>query len=314
MDLPVIDLQAPNLSALDEALRRCGSFMLLGHGLSPAFTRDVLQHCREFFAQSSLEKNKIRRTAENAWGYFDAELTKNRKDWKEIIDIGPAVKTGPLGGSAPQWPSLAGFRETLEPLSDAMHAIAVTLVEQIAKALESNADLMSPFADHSSFLRLNYYPVCADPAPAYAPLTPTRGKLGISHHTDSGALTVLLADAQPGLQFYHEQRWQTVIPQPGALIINTGDIAQVWSNDRYPAPLHRVLANAHHERFSLPYFLNPAYDYNYAPLPDGLPARTPARYTSINWGEFRSLRSAGDYADHGAEVQISDYAVASNDA
>ena len=29
-----------------------------------------------------------------------------------------------------------------------------------------------------------------------------------------------------------------------------------------------------------------------------------------DWGEFRSKRSAGDYADVGAEVQISDYRVA----
>jgi hypothetical protein len=33
----------------------------------------------------------------------------------------------------------------------------------------------------------------------------------------------------------------------------------------------------------------------------------PARYRSINWGEFRSRRTAGDYADYGEEVQITQY-------
>ena len=78
---------------------------------------------------------------------------------------------------------------------------------------------------------------------------------------------------------------------------------QVWSNDIYRAPLHRVLANPDSARISIPYFLNPSYRYNYGPL-TGEP-----RYRQINWGEFRAQRSAGDYADLGTEIQISDFAI-----
>ncbi|MEM9624190.1 MAG: 2OG-Fe(II) oxygenase family protein, partial [Pseudomonadota bacterium] len=80
----------------------------------------------------------------------------------------------------------------------------------------------------------------------------------------------------------------------------------VWSNDRYCAPLHRVLAHNTQPRYSLPYFLNPAYTYHYAPLESPLKQHAD-RYQAINWGEFRSRRSAGDYADEGTEIQISDY-------
>ena len=66
----------------------------------------------------------------------------------------------------------------------------------------------------------------------------------------------------------------------------------------------RDQASANDRRISIPYFLNPAYNYNYAPLL-GQP-----RYRQINWGEFRSQRSAGDYADLGSEIQISDFAIA----
>ena len=62
-------------------------------------------------------------------------------------------------------------------------------------------------AAHTSFLRLNCYPPCADPAPADAASIPEHGHLGISRHTDSGALTVLLQDMQPGLQVLHDDRW-----------------------------------------------------------------------------------------------------------
>ncbi len=310
MKLPQLDLQNINLTGLDAALQDWGSFVLTGHDIEATLQREVISQCQAFFHQPLDSKNRIRRSATNAWGYYDAELTKNVRDWKEIIDIGPPVDSGPLNGSTPQWPALPGFRNTTETLRAGMHEVALTLLDHLAAALQSQADLRAPFAEHSSFLRLNFYPPCADPAPADAAFTPQHGHLGISHHTDAGALTVLLQDAQPGLQVYQRGQWHTVEPVEGALIINTGDIVQVWSNDRYPAPLHRVLANAEHERISLPYFLNPDYNYNYAPLRDGLPSNTPARYTPINWGEFRSKRSAGDYADIGEEVQISHYAIA----
>ena len=93
---------------------------------------------------------------------------------------------------------------------------------------------------------------------------------------------------------------------PGALIINIGDVIQVWSNDRYRAPLHRVLANTTQSRYSAPFFLNPGYDTVYAPLAGALDGARP-RYRPINWGEFRAGRAAGDYADLGEEIQISDF-------
>ena len=94
--------------------------------------------------------------------------------------------------------------------------------------------------------------------------------------------------------------------EAGALTINIGDIVQVWSNDRYRAPLHRVLANSSHPRYSAPFFLNPNYQAMYAPLPSALEGRAPL-YHPINWGEFRAGRAAGDYADVGDEIQISDF-------
>ncbi len=63
-----------------------------------------------------------------------------------------------------------------------------------------------------------------------------------------------------------------------------------------------MLADSAQTRLSLPYFLKPSYEYSYAPLNTDAP-----KYAAINWGEFRAKRSAGDYADLGTEVQITDY-------
>jgi len=36
-------------------------------------------------------------------------------------------------------------------------------------------------------------------------------------------------------------RWHLVEPRSDALVVNIGDIVQVWSNDKYKAALHRVV-------------------------------------------------------------------------
>jgi len=84
---------------------------------------------------------------------------------------------------------------------------------------------------------------------------------------------------------------------------------QVWSNDRYVAALHRVIANPGTERFSAPFFFSPRYSTEYQPLPSTVDARNPRRYRTINWGEFRAARVAGDYSDRGEEIQISHYRI-----
>ena len=307
--VPVIDVSGlPDdeaaLRELDRACREWGFFQIVGHGIAPAVMAATLEHMQRFFALPRARKREVERTAENVWGYYDRELTKNVRDWKEIFDVGPAETEGPLAGSTPQWPrEPEGFRESMESFYAGATRVAYRLLRGIAVHLERPADYLdASFGDaHTSYLRLNYYPVCDDPAPADADTVPGAGRLGISHHTDAGAITVLLQDEQAGLQVEREGVWHTVEPVDGAFVINIGDVVQVWSNDRYPAPLHRVLASRDEPRFSAPFFFNPAYATDYAPLFD------PPRYRSINWGEFRAGRAAGDYADYGEEIQISQF-------
>jgi isopenicillin N synthase-like dioxygenase len=312
-NIPIVDLASLDLdeevAILDSACREWGLFFLRGHDIGASRRRSIFEVTQRFFGQPTDIKNRIRRTRTNSWGYYDAELTKNRRDWKEILDIGPAVHEGPMADSTPQWPDVPAFRETIDALRVDFHGIALTLVATIERALEATEDLTAAFADHSSYIRLNYYPECSEPAPADSGFVPSNGHLGISHHTDAGAVTVLMQDEVTGLQVFKDGRFHTVAPPDDALIINIGDVAQVWSNDRYRAPLHRVLANSGAARISIPYFLNPGYGYDYSPVASTVDDDHPPRYRPINWGEFRAKRSAGDYADFGDEVQISDYAL-----
>jgi isopenicillin N synthase-like dioxygenase len=305
-----IDRDTHTRAELDAACRKCGFFQAIDHGISASLLERVQVQMRAFFALPHADKQRILRTDSNCWGYYDKELTKNTRDWKEIFDVGPEEAEGPVAGAMPQWPdALPEFKTTMTAYIDACRNVANRLLTAIAANLGVPAiDLLRAFGqDDSSFLRLNYYPLCADPAPADTSTTAPVGHLGINRHTDAGALTILIQNEQAGLQVYCDGAWRLVTPRPDALVINIGDIVQVWSNDRYRAPLHRVLANSEHVRYSAAFFFNPSYATDYAPLSPLCSAEAPPLYRSINWGEFRARRAAGDYADYGHEVQISDY-------
>ena len=334
-DVPIIDigeLSPDTLQQIDAACRDWGFFQITGHGIDPGVTSAALAQMREFFAAPLAFKKAVERTAENVWGFYDRELTKNTLDCKEIFDVGPPQDTGPLAGSVPQWPSDAAFKNAIEAFATACERVAYKVLSAISQNLGQAPDgLAQSFGDaHTSFLRLNYYPVPTEhgaPGTVGSPqldinspqldinspqldinspqldinspqLDINSPQLGINHHTDAGAITVLFQDDQPGLQVFKNDGWHTVVPRKDALVINIGDIVQVWSNDRYKAPLHRVLASDGVERFSAPYFFNPSYETNYAPLFE------PAKYRPINWGDFRAGRASGDYADYGEEIQI----------
>ena len=310
--VPVLDastLSDPEvLRQIDRACREWGFFQIVQHGIDTEASQALHHEMRAFFDQPLAAKREVERSAENPWGFYDRELTKNTRDSKEIFDCGPAFDTK----TPTPWPSHSpGFRRASQ---DFMHSCE-RLAFRLLGAISTNLGMPPEYLDdhfrpmHTSFLRLNYYPVY--PAHPTSPDSepPTEARLGIHQHTDAGALTLLLKDEVPGLEVFREQRWHLVEPRKDAIVVNIGDIVQVWSNDRYPAALHRVRASTERARYSAPYFFNPAYKCRYAPLPTTIDSGTPARYSPISWAEFRSLRAAGDYQDQGEEIQIDHYRI-----
>jgi isopenicillin N synthase-like dioxygenase len=288
------------LDQLDKACREWGLFQLTGHGMDEALGDNLFAQMREFFSRPRDEKLTISRSQDNPWGYYDRERTMNVLDCKQVYDYGPADGDKLV----PQWPSQQPcFRDTVLAHYAACEQLGLQLLDAIATNLgASRQQLRQCFLPlHTSFLRLNYYPVELGEAGA------SSEPLGIHPHTDAGALTVLSVDQVPGLQVLHEGHWLTMEARDDALVINIGDMVQVWSNDRYHAPLHRVDVSKEKPRYSAPFFLNPAYSADYAPLASTVDEQHPARYRSINWGEFRALRALGDYDDYGKEVQIEQY-------
>lgn len=328
---PIIRLPPAVPPADDDALSRavrevasaCGSggfFQVVDHGVPEELIDRVWRQTHDFFALPRPEKLKLLRSRHNPRGYYDRELTKNTRDLKEVFDFGfvpypelsdhdPANRDRVNGYN--RWPDgLPGFKTTMREYFAACEALAMRLLRLFCLGLDSPADVMrSHFAPrHTSFVRLNYYPLTDPLTASESSQVAALGNLALHHHSDSGAFTILLQDDAGGLQVYSEGEWRDVEPLAGAFVVNTADMMQVWSNDRYQAPLHRVTPVKDRPRYSIPFFFNPCYDADCAPL-EALTRRDAPRYRPINWGEFRRLRTDGDYADYGKEVQLEDYRI-----
>jgi isopenicillin N synthase-like dioxygenase len=297
--------------AIDQIAQACktwGFFQVVNHGIGSAQIEAVWRQTHGLFALPLPEKLEIQRSRENPWGFYNNELTKNQRDKKEVFDF---TREGidPIYGQRNRWPrGLDEFRTTMMAYLDACTGLSLKLLEAFCLGLDLPADFMRrDFAgNHTGFVRLNYYPV-KDPLADSGEEHQASADLGIHHHTDAGGLTVLLQDQVSGLQVYRDGFWYDIPTVEGAMVINTGDMMQVWSNDIYKAAIHRVLAMDTQERYSIPFFFNPASNCKVSPLPSVVDEQNPSRYRAIEWGSFRGKRSDGDYADYGTEVQIAQY-------
>lgn len=317
--VPVIDISAlcaapgslaaqATVEEIAAACRNWGFFQVVNHGIPTAQIESVWAQTHDLFALPQQNKRQLHRSKDNPWGFNDRELTKNQRDKKEIFDF-TRDNFDPIYQSNNRWPQeLPRFKSVMSAYLEACTSVSLRLLEAFCLGLGMPATFLHPqFVDkHTGFVRLNYYPV-ADPVAGTDAAQALPADLGIHHHTDAGGLTVLLQDAVSGLQVYRDGLWYNIPTIEGALVINIGDMMQVWSNDLYRAPVHRVLAMATRDRFSIPFFFNPAADCSVAPLPSLTTPGNDSRYRAIKWGEYRGKRSDGDFADYGTEVQISQY-------
>ncbi|KAL5217020.1 hypothetical protein ABZP36_017704 [Zizania latifolia] len=318
--IPVIDLSPlaagdDDESAVDalaaevgRASRDWGFFVVVRHGVPAEVVARAVEAQRAFFAMPAERKATVRRSEESPLGYYESEHTKNVRDWKEVFDLVPrdpppptAVADGELVFEN-KWPEdLPGFREALEEYSRAVEELAFKLLELIARSLGLRPDRFHGFFDEqTTFIRLNHYPPC--PSPDLA--------LGVGRHKDAGALTVLYQDDVGGLDVRRRSdgEWVRVRPVPDSFIINVGDIIQVWSNDRYESAEHRVSVNVEKERFSIPYFFNPASHTIVEPAEELVSDESPSRYNAYNWGDFFSTRKNSNFKKLDVEnVQIAHF-------
>jgi isopenicillin N synthase-like dioxygenase len=311
--VPTVDISSPTATsrrALDDACRDHGFFLLKSHGLDDLIDRTWEQTARLFDADRSV-RTAIERDAVNPLGWYDRELTKRRRDHKEVFDF--IEPTEPSRDQFNRWPAdLPGFRDTMAEFYEAFSQLTVRTLGLLHDTLGlSEAGRGAMAGDRTaSAVRLNHYTV-GDPVPdserdGLADL----GSTALGYHTDPGTLTLLLQDDTGGLQAEsRNDGWIDVPPRPGTVVVNLADAMQVWTNDRYRAAVHRVVPMTTDRRFSIPYFSNPPRDAMIEPIAEL--CEVSARYRSFRWSDFMRARTDDNLVDAGVDdAQISDYSIA----
>jgi isopenicillin N synthase-like dioxygenase len=88
----------------------------------------------------------------------------------------------------------------------------------------------------------------------------------VGEHTDYGLLTLLATDGTPGLEVKVHGQWQSVVADPDLVVCNLGDMLDRLTGGRYRSTPHRVRNHSGHDRYSLPFFLDPGWDASVAAL------------------------------------------------
>ena len=305
--------RSATLAELAYACKDHGFFLLSGHG-QDALIDAMFAQSKWFFDQPKSAKMALYRDEKNPMGYFDRELTKQRRDLKEVFDF----KAGGHLSSHPDrqmcWPSAKPeFQTVLSRFFGQFTMLAQETITLILTALglpeiQVDQHVAEAFGErHTSAARLNYYP-SQDPVPvAQRSGVSALGNMALHHHTDPGALTLLIQDDHGGLQARSRLHgWLDVPPEPGTIVVNIGDVLQVWSNDQCTAGVHRVLpVNSQHGRYSTPFFFQPRYD---ALIEPWVESDQPAHYQPFSWRDYIRGRVTDNFADYGVkDVQIDRY-------
>lgn len=102
----------------------------------------------------------------------------------------------------------------------------------------------------------------------YPPANPNNDSPGIHPHKDTDVLTILAPDPVGGLyvRSRDSQQWIAANGPDDALIVNVGDMLEIWSAGYFVSTPHKVTNPQGTDRYSFPYFAVPRYDVLVEPL------------------------------------------------
>lgn len=287
--IPVIDLlqltaddpavRSRCIEVLGEALVEYGFVAVENHGVDSEALASTYTDIRTFFDlpyEQKLRYERRRLGRQRGYTPFGKEKAKDAElgDIKEFWHVGPEFSVDdPLYGRIPPnvWPSeIPQFKTSALDLWSSLYSCGLTLLEGIETFLGADHGTFAEMtAGGNSVLRLIHYPESShDPGLDDA--------VWAAAHEDINLITLLVEATDPGLELLTRSgEWLPIMPVPGQLIMDTGDMMQRLTNGRIPATTHRVRkpAGAQGARYSIPFFIHPHPDASLKPLaccaPDG---------------------------------------------
>lgn len=292
LTIDTVDLSLPTAAAdLERALRATGFVQLVGHGVDPDVRTAMIDASASFFALDAETKSSFahpdlaanrgyRAKGSEALSYSLGE--ESPPDLFECFNSAPEPPvSSPLLKSTP-WPdeAIPGYSIAALDYFSAMSTLASRLDEIIGGLI--GAPWLRERSGHGpdSIASIRYEPGPDGTEDA------VDGQQRMGAHTDYSSFTFLDADPVPGLQIVGpDGEWVDVIPEPGALLLNVGDMLAVLTNDEWPSTLHRVVPmnrGGAPIRRSFAFFHYPDLDVEISVLPAFVTADRPARYEPVN--------------------------------
>ncbi|MEP6786418.1 MAG: 2-oxoglutarate and iron-dependent oxygenase domain-containing protein [Sphingomonadales bacterium] len=264
------------------SFQRFGFAIIADHGIDAGLIARAWAATATFFALPLEEKMAYRAQKGGARGYipFGIEIAKGatENDLKEFWHIGRDLTPGHrYSDHMPPnvWPSNpAEFRAIFTELFAEFDRVGAKLLSAIALYLGLDRDwFVGPVHDGNSVLRLLHYP----------PVSPEAPGIRAGAHEDINLITLLLGAEEAGLQLLdRDGNWLAVEPPPGALVVNVGDMLQRLTNHVMPSTTHRVInpppERRGFSRYSMPFFLHLASDFEIKTLPGCISNENPDRY------------------------------------
>jgi len=298
MHVPVIDFAASDEQRLsteiDRALAEVGFMLVKNLGVDAQLLTDVYALSRAFFTGPQQVKQACAyvSAAEN-FGYQG--LAQENLDPTSPADLKETFTMRNILGlpmEERRWPD-ATFKEAVTRLyTQALHA-SYRLQRVITRALDLEPEFfVRCHSGENVTLRLLYYPNAG-----VERIEPNQ--LGAGAHTDYGLLTLLFQDTVGGLQVYDANgQWQDVPPIPGAIVINSGDLLELWTNGRYKSTLHRVQPKiGTQDRMSIAVFVDPDSATEVSALDSCIDADHPARFAPTTAGEHLQRKIQASHKD-----------------
>ena len=295
--IPIVDLAARDGAAarITHALETSGFFGIANHGVPEPLIAEAFTAAQTFFALPIEAKRSVTINSAHR-GYMPiadqhraeaahANLSESFLVGGELADDDPDLAAGlPLHGPN-QWPEgIAGLRPAMTTYHAALSRLGLRMVELFEEALALDPGfLRKDFAKPMAFIRALHYP----PAPPDI----ADGQFGAAPHSDFGFLTILAQDDVGGLQIRTlDGAWIDAPNLPGVLLVNIGDMAMRWTNDRFHSTVHRVVNAEGIDRYSIPFFFDPGFRTVVECIDSCRSAENPPRYAPTTWGEFLTAR------------------------
>lgn len=285
---------------LGSALEEIGFAVLSGHGVETELYNLAESKVEELFKTVSLKERmayEAQRHGSVNQGYFPIkETTKIHPDLVEGWVFCRRAFDLPDNSNyneSDYWPK-PNFEPVFRQVVQSHEKLILPIMQSILSYLGCDTHLYDEKLSETNFgFRLNYYPAVSKEDDA-------SGAGRMLGHEDIDLFTILPAQSVDGLQVYNRAngKWIRLNPDPGTIILNTGDYMQRITNDRLPSTTHRVSKPKEANLLNKPRITIPMAVYVWEDeILEVLPGLTPVKYKPISAIKFHTGITSKYYGD-----------------